>query len=172
MAWPTVLQNAIGGLQGIIDHAMVGHYVGFAGNAAVGVSWQVFIVIIVFVSSLYSGMGVLVSRYAGAGRTDRVNRTVYQAFLTSMFLGFCVFAPAGYFLSPWLLSFANATPEVQAEALPYLRVLFLFGFGILNFFMLGGALRAAGDARTPMRLGLVMTVLNLVFNVIFIRGLG
>ena len=35
LAWPTVLQNMIGGMQGVVDHAMVGHYVGFAGNAAI-----------------------------------------------------------------------------------------------------------------------------------------
>jgi Na+-driven multidrug efflux pump len=28
LAWPTMLQNVIAGLQGIIDHAMVGHYIG------------------------------------------------------------------------------------------------------------------------------------------------
>ena len=67
MAWPTVLQNMIGGLQGILDHAMVGHYVGFTGNAAIGVSWQIFLVVIVFISSLFTGMSVLVARFAGAG---------------------------------------------------------------------------------------------------------
>ena len=86
IAWPTVLQNAIGGLQGIIDHAMVGHYVGFTGNAAIGVSWQIFLVVIVFISSLFTGMGVLVARFAGANQPDRVNRTVYQAFLTAVVL--------------------------------------------------------------------------------------
>jgi putative MATE family efflux protein len=40
------------------------------------------------------------------------------------------------------------------------------------FFMLGGALRSAGDARTPMMLGIAMTVLNIVLNVVLIRGLG
>ncbi|HEX9632260.1 MAG TPA: hypothetical protein VGA02_07320, partial [Gemmatimonadales bacterium] len=62
IAWPTMLQNVIGGLQGIVDHAMVGHYVGFTGNAAIGVSWQIFLVVMVFISSLFSGMGVLVAR--------------------------------------------------------------------------------------------------------------
>jgi Na+-driven multidrug efflux pump len=38
--------------------------------------------------------------------------------------------------------------------------------------MLGGALRSAGDARTPMMLGIFMTVVNLVLNIILIRGLG
>jgi len=38
--------------------------------------------------------------------------------------------------------------------------------------MLSGALRSAGDARTPMVLGIAMTLLNLVLNIILIRGLG
>src|SRR5262245_62708468 len=43
---------------------------------------------------------------------------------------------------------------------------------MLVFYMLSGALRSAGDARTPMILGIVMTALNLALNVILIRGLG
>ena len=84
IAWPTVLQNAIGGLQGIIDHAMVGHFVGFAANAAIGVSWQIFLVIIVFISSLFTGMGVLVARAAGANDHQRVDHdtTLPKTFFT------------------------------------------------------------------------------------------
>src|SRR5262249_7529641 len=79
IAWPSMLTNIIGGLQGIIDHIMVGNLVGFRGNAAIGVSWQIFIVVIVFITSLFTGMSILVARYAGAGEEDKVNRTVYQA---------------------------------------------------------------------------------------------
>jgi len=172
LAWPTMLQNMIGGLQGIIDHAMVGHFVGYTGNAAIGVAWQIFLVVIVFISSLYTGMGVLVARFAGAGEADKVNRTVYQAFLTSVALSVGVLAPLGYLLSPSLLHLVNATPAVRAEALPYLRIMFLFGFGLMGFFMMSGALRSAGDARTPLRLGVALTALNIALNVILIRGLG
>jgi putative MATE family efflux protein len=172
IAWPTVLQNAIGGLQGIIDHAMVGHYVGFTGNAAIGVSWQIFLVIIVFITSLFTGMGVLVARFAGANEPDKVNRTVYQAFLTAVVIAVGIMAPIGYAFAPRLLELVNATPEVRAEALPYLRTMFSFSIGMLLFFMLGGALRAAGDARTPLRLGALMTVLNISLNVVLIAGYG
>ena len=172
IAWPTVLQNAIGGLQGIIDHAMVGHYVGFTGNAAIGVSWQIFLVIIVFITSLFTGMGVLVARFAGANEPDKVNRTVYQAFLTAVVIAVGIMAPIGYAFAPRLLELVNATPEVRAEALPYLRTMFTFSIGMLLFFMLGGALRAAGDARTPLRLGALMTVLNISLNVVLIAGYG
>jgi putative MATE family efflux protein len=172
IAWPTVLQNAFGGLQGIVDHALVGHFVGFTGNAAIGVSWQIFLVVIVFIASLFTGMGVLVARAAGANDHDKVNRTVYQAFLTALVISLAILAPLGYALSPRLLDLVNATPAVRAEALPFLRTMFLFSVGLLMFFMLGGALRAAGDARTPLRLGLAMTVLNVCLNVVFIRGAG
>lgn len=172
LAWPTMLQNVIGGLQGLVDHAMVGHYVGFQGNAAIGVAWQIFLVVIVFITSLFTGMGVLVARFAGANDPEKVNRTVYQAFLTAVVLSVGVMAPVGYFAAPALLELVNAAPAVQAEALPYLRVMFLYSVGMMVFFMTGGAFRAAGDAQTPLRLGILLTVLNVVLNIIFIRGLG
>jgi putative MATE family efflux protein len=167
-----MLTNIIGGLQGIVDHALVGHLVGFTGNAAIGVALQIFIVVIVFINSLFTGMSVLVARFAGAGEADKVDRTVYQAFLTAIGISLLVMAPLGYIFAPSLLDLVNATPAVKAEALPFLRIMFLFSSGMLVFYMLSGALRAAGDARTPMVMGVVMTVLNLVLNIVFIRGLG
>lgn len=172
LAWPSMLANIIGGFQGMVDHVMVGRMVGFSANAAIGVSYQIFLVVIVFLSSLVTGMAVLVARFVGAGDEERADRTVYQAFLTCIGLSVGVMAPIGYFAAPWLLGLVNAEPAVVAEALPFLRIMFVFSAGMMIFFMLGGALRSAGDARTPMVLGIVMTVLNAVLNVILIRGLG
>ena len=172
IAWPTMLQNAIGGLQGVIDHVMVGHYVGVRRQrrhrrqlADLPRRHRVRLVAV-------HRMSVLVARFAGAGDTDRVNRTVYQAFLTAVALSIGVLAPLGYALAPSLLGVVNAAPEVRAEALPYLRIMFVYSGGMLVFFMLGGALRSAGDARTPLRLGAAVTVLNIVLNFVLIRGLG
>lgn len=172
IAWPTMLTNIIAGMQGIVDHVLVGNLVGFTGNAAIGVSIQLWIVVIVFISSLFTGMSVLVARFAGAHEEEKVNRTVYQAFLTALFMGVGIMAPVGYFAAPYLLDFVSPDAGVKAEALPFLRITFVFSFGLLIFFMTSGALRSAGDAKTPMILGIVMTVLNLVLNIVFISGLG
>jgi putative MATE family efflux protein len=172
LAWPTMLTNVVGGLQGMVDQALVGNLIGYKANAAIGVSSQIFLIVVIFIASLFSGMSVLVSRFAGQGDHDKVDRTVYQAFITAIGISLFVMAPIGYFASPALLDFVNAAPDVKAEALPFIRVMFLFNSGMLVFFMLGGALRSAGDARTPMILGITLTVLNVVFNVILIRGLG
>jgi putative MATE family efflux protein len=171
LAWPTMLQNIIAGVQGIIDHVMVGHYVGYTGNAAIGVSWQVILVVIVFISSLFTGMAVLVARFAGANEPEKVNRVVYQAFLTALLMS-AIMGVIGYFAAPALLDLIKAAPEVQHQALPFLRAMFVGVFGMMMFFMLSGAFRAAGDAKTPLRLGAAMTVLTIVFNVLLIPRLG
>src|SRR5438093_2498253 len=118
LAWPTILQNLIGGLQGVVDHALVGHFVGYAGNAAIGVAFQIFLVVMVFISSLFTGMGVLVARFAGAGDAEKVNRTVYQAFLAAIGLWLGVLAPVGFVLAPSLLGIVDATDAVRAVRLP------------------------------------------------------
>src|SRR5215813_12277982 len=120
IAWPTMLTNVIGGLQGMVDHVLVGHLVGFKGNAAIGVSMQIFIVVIVFINSLFTGMSVLVARFTGAGEEEKVNRVVYQAFLTALGISLLIMGPVGYLLAPRLLDLVHAAPEVKAEALPFL----------------------------------------------------
>src|SRR5580765_2246408 len=65
LAWPTMLTNIIGGMQGIVDHAVVGNMRGFTANAAIGVSNQIFLIVVVFIASLFTGMNVLVARFVG-----------------------------------------------------------------------------------------------------------
>jgi putative MATE family efflux protein len=171
LAWPTMLQNVIAGLQGVIDHTMVGHFVGYVGNAAVGVSWQIIIVVIVFATSVFAGMGVLVARFAGANQPDKVNRVVYQSFLTAAGMS-VILGAAGWLAAPGLLDLVNAAPEVRAEALPFLRAMLVGILGMMLFFMLSGAFRAAGDARTPLRLGVMMTALTIGLNLVLIPIFG
>jgi putative MATE family efflux protein len=171
LAWPTMLQNAIAGLQGIIDHIMVGHYVGYTANAAIGVSWQIIIVVIVFINSLFTGMVVLVSRLAGANDPETVNRVVYQALLTALGL-FAIMGVVGWLAAPSLLNIVNAAPAVQHEALPFLRIMFAGIGGMMIGFMVGTAFRAAGDARMSLKLGLAATFLTILFNVLLIPRLG
>lgn len=172
IAWPAVLTNLVSGVQGWVDQILVGHLIGYHANAAIGAAFQIFLLVITFIGSIFIGMSVLVARFTGANDHEKVNRSVYQGFLTAAFVCFGVLAPFGYIASPYLLSFVNAAPDVQTEALPFLRIMFTCSFGMLIYFMMSGSLRSAGDAKTPMVLGIAMTVLNLILNVVLIRGFG
>ena len=175
LAWPVTLLNLVNGLHGMVDHILVGHYIASesnAANAAIGVAWQVFLVIVVFIASLFHGMNVLISRYAGRQDRENMSRVAYEAFLSSLYILVFIVAPVGYFLAPHLLDLVEAPPEVQVHALPYLRVLFVCGAPLFLSFMFTGAFQATGDAKTPLVLGILATFLNVGISAVLITGAG
>ncbi len=174
LAWPVVLLNLINGLHGLVDHVLIGQFVPSpdnAANAAVGVAWQTFLVLVVLIASLFHGMNVLIARYAGMQDRKQMSVVAYQAFLTTTLVFFFV-APLGYVIAPYLLRLINAGPEVNRQALPYLRILFTCAGPLFLMFMLTGAFHASGAPRTPLALGILTTTLNILLSAVLIIGPG
>lgn len=175
LSWQVILLNLVNGAHSLVDHVLVGHYVvseAKAANAAIGVAWQVFLVLVVFIASVFHGMNVLIARYAGRQDRERMSLVAFEAFLAAVYILFFVIAPVGFFLSPRLLNFVNADPDVHAYALPYMRILFTCGTPIFLMFMVTGAFQASGDAKTPLMLGVLTTILNIVISFILITAFG
>jgi Na+-driven multidrug efflux pump len=61
---------------------------------------------------------------------------------------------------------------VHAHALPYLRLLFTCGSPLFLTFMFTGAFQASGDPKTPLKLGILSTVLNVAISAVLITGAG
>ena len=173
LAWPIVLMNLINGIHGMIDQILIAHSVGHhEANAAVGVAWNLFLVVVVSLASLFHGMGVLIAQSAGRQDRAQMNRVLYSTGLLTAYIVLFVVTPVGYLLSPQLLRLANTTPEVRAYALPYLRMLFLFGITLSMNFLLGTAMQTSGDAKTPLTLVVLTTLLHIVLSASFITGVG
>lgn len=175
LTWPVTLLNLINGMHGFVDHVLIGHYLASetnAANAAIGVAWQIFLVIVVFIASLFHGMNVLIARYAGKQDRDQMSMVAYQSFLSSLYILVFFLAPAGYFASPYLIDLMQAQPEVKLHALPYLRIMFTCGAPLFIMFMVVGAFQASGDPKTPLFLGILSTILNIAISVVLITGMG
>ena len=172
LSWPAMLLHLVNGLHGFVDHVLVGNILGSDANAGIGVAWQVFLVVVVFLASLFHGMGVLIARYAGKQDRDTLSYIAYQTFLTSLIVLTVFVAPIGFFLSPYLLEIANADNNVQAHALPYLRIMFTCGAPLFLMFMINGAMHASGDPKTPLKLAILTTLINIGLSVVLISGLG
>jgi len=131
LTWPLVLLNLINGIHGFIDQVLVGHFVDAqnnAGNAAIGVSWQVFMVMAVLIASLSHGMNVLVARYSGKQDRKMVSVVFFQSLGSAIIFLVFIVAPLGYILAPFLLNFIGVERTVYELALPYLRLLFVFNW--------------------------------------------
>ena len=173
LAWPIVLMNLINGVHGMIDQILIAHSVQHhEANAAVGVAWNLFLVVVVSLASLFHGMGVLIAQAAGKQDRAQMNRVLYHSGLLTTYIVLFIVTPLGIVLSPYLLLLANTTEEVRAYALPYLRVLFLFGITLSMNFLLGTAMQTSGDAKTPLVLVVLTTVLHILLSAAFITGFG
>lgn len=175
LAWPIVVLQVINGSNQLIGHALVGRYVPSeenAANAAIGISWMYFLVMVVFVSSFMQGMNVLIARFSGKQDRDSIGRVVYQTCLASVGLHVFIMAPLGYFLTPALLEFAQAEPAVREYAQPYMRFLFTCSAPMFLNFLLHNAFQSAGEPKTAMVLGVLSTATNLILTVVLIMGMG
>ncbi|MDP7638518.1 MAG: MATE family efflux transporter [Candidatus Hydrogenedentes bacterium] len=173
LAWPVILLQSIMGVHGFVDHILVGNYVeDYAANAAIGISWQLFLVLMVFIAMFFNGMGILVARYSGRQEKKTVNQIAYQVFLASSYIVLFIAAPLGYLLTPHLIDIIGASPEIREYAQPYLRVLFTCSLPLFMTFALNSAFQATGDPRTPLKLGILTTLLNVALSYVLITGLG
>src|SRR3954470_15366051 len=74
VAWPTMLVNIISGLQSLVDQVLVGHIIGYTGNAAIGVANQIFIAVFIFIGSIFTGMSALAPASPAAAARVRGTR--------------------------------------------------------------------------------------------------
>lgn len=172
LSWPVALTQVISGVHGFVDQVLVGHYVGHEGNAGVGVAWQLFLVILVFVSSLFHGMSIVIARYAGKRDADSVSRVAYAVLIAAVYALVLFVAPVGYFLAPQMLEWARVAPDVMPHALPYLRITFTASAPLFFMFIIAGAFNSVGDARTPLKLAALATVANVLLSYLLIAGPG
>ena len=78
---------------------------------------------------------------------------------------------AGYTLAGPMLKGLGASEEVLTHGVGYIRVMFIGSIMMILSFILGSALRAAGDALTPMVILAISTVLNICLDPLLIFGL-
>jgi putative MATE family efflux protein len=172
IAWPVVITQLVSGIHGIVDQILIGRYVGYEAQAGIGISWQLFLVVLVFLSSLFHGMNIHIARYSGKRDQDAVNRVFFETFKVSLYLLIFMVAPIGYFIAPTLLGWIQATDEVQRHAQPYLRLLFTTSWPLFIMFILNGAFQSTGHPKIPLYFGLMTTVVKIIVSYVLITGLG
>ena len=172
VAWPVVITQLVAGVHGLVDHILVGNHVGFAAQAGIGVSWQLFLVVLVFLSSLFHGMNIHIARYTGKRDSEAVNLVFFETFKASLYAFMLIVAPIGYILAPYLLDLINAEAKVQVYALPYLRMMFTMTLPLFIIFLLNGAFQSVGNPKIPLYFGILTTLVKILVSYLLITGVG
>ena len=166
LAWPTMLEQLTQTAVQYIDTAMVGS-LGTTATAAVGATSTVNWMIGSIVSAAGTGFLAFIARQFGAGRPDRARQASAQACLVALALGLLLtavtVAAAGH-VPVWM----QVAPGIRDLAARYFLILYLPMLFRTAAILFGVILRAAGDSRTPMRIGLAVNLLNVALNTLLI----
>jgi putative MATE family efflux protein len=170
LGYPVVLANLLQATVGIIDIWMVSR-LGTEATAAVGMSRQLIMVIIISTAGLAVGNRTMVAQFTGAKRPDMVTRVAAQSIIV-MFLVAAILSVVGIFLGPLMLQALGAGPGIVALSIPYMQVFFGLCIFMLFNFMFNAMLQGAGDMKTPLLIMVVINMIHVFFNYVFIYGAG
>ena len=168
LAWPVILTFLLESLVGVIDTLMVGR-LGAGAVAAVGVGAQVLSAVSVTMTAIGTGTLALVARHIGAGDRAEAEEVLRQSVLAAWGLAVLVVLPVVAFAEPMVAAFGVDRSVVQDGA-AFVRWVMPSIPQAAVLFVIGSALRAAGDTRTPLLIGVGVNVLNVIANYGLIFG--
>ncbi len=166
LAWPTMLEELMQTAVQYIDTAMVGQ-LGTDATAAVGSTTTVNWLIGTTVYAFGVGFLALISQALGAGEQARAKRASAQSVLMVLLTG-CLFTALTVWLSSFVPAWMQVAPALRPLAARYFLIVYLPMLPRAASMIFGTVLRAAGDTKTPMRVGVGVNLLNVVLNLLLI----
>jgi len=168
LAWPVIITFLSQSLVGLVDVLMVGR-LGAAAVAAVGVGAQVLSAVSVVMTAVGTGTLALVARHIGANERHEAQRVLAQSVVAAA-LGSVVIITPVMIWTHLMVQVFGVEPHVVDLSAEFVRFVMLSIPGSAVLFVIASALRGAGDTRTPLAIGLLVNVANIVANYILIFG--
>ncbi|MBQ7289189.1 MAG: MATE family efflux transporter [Clostridia bacterium] len=162
LAWPTMLEQIMQTAVQYVDTAMVGS-LGTTATAAVGATVTVNWLVNSTISALGVGFLAYIAQADGAGERKKISAASSQALLAVLVCGL-FFTVLTLSLSRYVPVFMQVEPSIRDITAKYFFILYtpmLFRTATIIF---GTLLRAVGDTKTPMIVGLGVNIINVVLN--------
>lgn len=168
IAWPAALEGLLISVISAADTMMVGT-IGPAAIAAVGLTLQPRMILLVPLQSLTIGTTALIARRKGASNEQGIKACLNQSVYIGLAMGILV-SLVGFFLAEPLMLLAGANAESLRMSVDYFRIISL-GF-VFNSLQLSicAAFRGLGRTRITLLTNLLSNILNLIFNYLLIGG--
>lgn len=166
LAWPTMMEELMQTAVQYIDTAMVGA-LGTQATAAVGATSTVNWLVGSTISAVGVGFLSYVSRACGAGDMKRASKAASQAVLSVLVCG-VLFTALTLGLSGVIPVWMQVDPSIQDLASQYFFILYSPMLARAAIIIFGTILRATGDTKTPMRVGLIVNCTNVILNFLLI----
>ncbi len=154
-----------------IDSIIVGRFIGKDALAAVGIASPVMNLVILAITGICLGAGVLMSEFFGEKNWESLRIQFSTTLLSGMLMSILVAMLGILFVYP-IMKILVVPEEILESTATYLRIIFMGTPFTFAYNALSVALKSVGDAKTPLKFLMFSSVLNGILDVIFIGGLG
>lgn len=168
LAWPISLQHTLITMLGMIDVMMVSH-LGNASVAAVGLGNRVQFVILIIVTGLSWGVGILAAQYYGAGKIQKIRRSILMGIL----LGIVALTPIvllTFYFAGNVIGLGSNDEKLIAIGESYLWITMPSLFFVAAIMIFENALRSISQVKLPMLLSGAAIIVNILLNSWLIDG--
>ena len=170
-ALPLLLGNWLQLSYHAADTIIAGRFIGQDALAAEGIATPLMNLVILAISGLCIGAGILMSEAYGAKNMPRL-RAVLGNTLTAGPSGCCLLAMLGILFTPQLLILLQVPPEIASITAVYLRITFLGAPFTFCYNALSAGLKSVGDADTPLKFLAFSAIVNALLDLVFLGLLG
>ena len=173
-AAPAIIAMASNSIYHIIDSIFVGHGVGGAAIAGMAITMPIMNIAGAFGAMVGVGAAARMSIRLGEGNMQAAEKTLANAVMLNLILGFALMAFMLIFLDPILQLFSggNASAETIGYARDFMRIILLGNMTQHMYLGLNEQIRASGYPQKSMRIILTAVALNLCLNPLFIFKFG
>lgn len=175
MSLPAMFSMLVQALYNIVDSIFVS-FIGEDALTAVSLVYPMQMLIISFAVGTGVGVNSLISRRLGEKKYDEASHAANHGIVLA-FITWVVFALIGlFFTKPFIASMAKGAENVSQNIInwgnDYMWIVMVFSFGVFIEVGIEKSIQATGNMLYPMIFQLIGAVINLIFDPIFIFGIG
>lgn len=162
LAWPTVIEQAMSTAVQYVDTAMVG-VLGTQATAAVGATGTVGWLLFCTISAVSVGFLAFIAKACGANDRQSAQRASAQSVLMTLLLGSVltlVVAVCSWHIPVWM----QVDESIRQLSALYFFIIWIPVLPRAASAIFGTVLRAAGDTKTPMKVGVLVNLINVILN--------
>lgn len=168
---PLLIGNVFQQLYNMADTLIVGRTLGYQALAAVGVTTGLTFLVLGFIQGFTSGFTIPIAQRFGADDFEEMRNEVGVSILLS-----AIITAALTLLSVWLtrpaLEWMQTPDDIIDGSYTYIIIIFAGMTAITFYNLLSNILRALGDSKTPLIFLIIASLLNIVLDLVFIKGIG
>ena len=168
IAWPSTVEGALMSIIGSVDTMMVGT-LGAASIAAVGLTGQPRMILLLLAQALCVGTTALCARRKGAHDHTGANACLNQSLAIITVIG-VLMTLIGYFGAEPLMRLGGANEDTLALSVDYFRIISLAFLPNCWQLCICAAMRAIGKTRVTMATNITANLINVCLNYVLING--